>query len=1274
MASVSHVLLTKMDAMELHKRDVFGRTILHLLILCNRYDLLRQLLRNPESKGVIAAVDYENGWNILHYIFYHKRLQCFKVVLAHLNQNLTVLYDLLRIKDRAHQTPLQLLNNDFKDLMWVPQYINEKNEYHLAYRYPGGKPRNHIWWRRGGSDVYMLGSNVNNNLGVGDTSNRGTPTKLLHEHFRPYHRNSIRSILRKPRYRQVHLSKYHSVVLTDDGLYSCGVGSKGRLGHGSDNSNQYSFKQVEFFEGMTVRALAVSNYHTVAISGSTIYSWGLNQYSQLGGVAEDYDGTPREVFVGDLKRRKQPIIGTCVSKIHSMVYTKNSVYLWGLNIGQMGVSSGATTEHRVHDRTFKGDIQSVPKEFTLREDIRLVQTCETCTVVVTHDNDIHVYFQHQHVKLPRLSNRGLARFDVFQPSSLTRAPTIKKVCLKSHESIGLLLDSGDIMGFSLMGDVKNPRYQTWWRAYNDDMAAIDFDVSYDGSTVLCTKNGFAFVKSNTPNSRKGSVTESTLAIPVKNKFRKLDGINKVVRVCCDDNFTSFSFIKDDVDLLPLKLQQNDFALDMEYLSPLVETDLYRKQDQLLDVDHDTNCYVTDFFYPEVDGESDDEHQDRQVDDVLYDQHHSKFNPVLNKKPKRGTTQQKISEESTRRYIDLLKLNIQHAFTENHLNSDKEHDGVIRFADSDLVIGIHLAVMRQRLALCARIFSPKEAGEYFTEDGVEGTFDVDTNTLEFTTRVNFVSVLILLHYIYTGVLLPLWEDYPAGNHCPPDIREIKTDYERLSRTFKITDYTKLGGMLDGADTGSNGGDITIVLKDGQLLAHLSVLIARLAFFETVLSNRWDPTMKENISTDKWLNFDGVPQRQFMVVLRHLYGYADEELFDDYTSEIKALSDTDGFINLVLDLIELADELLLVQLKNLCQLAIKDLITIENVGVLLLHAEYLSCPKIFNNCCWSIYNNLEVLLFGNILSDIDFDILHKVEKQFRIYTGCADTTGMSDDAWFETRSNELVAQFTSDMARFNEHFVSDRKGCSSFEPLVDVKYAVRPERKPRKLSLSSRRPSSSKVGKELLELRKLSITNESAIDDGFVDVSRRRKSKTEPEPREEPKPVKVVGFNPSTRPPAKAVRKVSPPGPTLGASSTWASPAVAQPVLGQKLQQPAATKIKGPIVKLSQKERKKLASSAPSAPASAPIPTPSSTPNNPWLTSPSPRQTPSLADIMLQQSLKVEEAQFRDTPRQSLQEIQQEQEFARWWEEEAKRVQQEMEATKKRKPKKRRRPHT
>ena len=74
---------------------------------------------------------------------------------------------------------------------------------------------------------------------------------------------------------------------------------------------------------------------------------------------------------------------------------------------------------------------------------------------------------------------------------------------------------------------------------------------------------------------------ATLPIPLtKNKFKKIENVNNVVRVTCDPKFLSFGFMRDDIDLLPLELPQNDFSLTLRH---------YRQQLNIILTESKINC-------------------------------------------------------------------------------------------------------------------------------------------------------------------------------------------------------------------------------------------------------------------------------------------------------------------------------------------------------------------------------------------------------------------------------------------------------------------------------------------------------------------------------------------------------------------------------------------------------------------------------------------------------------------------------------------------------------
>ena len=109
---------------------------------------------------------------------------------------------------------------------------------------------------------------------------------------------------------------------------------------------------------------------------------------------------------------------------------------WGLNVGQMGISyTNGDIEVKVQERSVRGETQVNPKAIQLRDDIKCVSTSELCTCVVTTLNDVHVYYNYQHFKLPKIPMKGHGdkHFDYFKPRRITEAAVIKNSYPRSRK-------------------------------------------------------------------------------------------------------------------------------------------------------------------------------------------------------------------------------------------------------------------------------------------------------------------------------------------------------------------------------------------------------------------------------------------------------------------------------------------------------------------------------------------------------------------------------------------------------------------------------------------------------------------------------------------------------------------------------------------------------------------------------------------------------------------------------------------------------------------------
>ncbi|XP_051176119.1 probable E3 ubiquitin-protein ligase HERC4 isoform X2 [Leptopilina boulardi] len=118
--------------------------------------------------------------------------------------------------------------------------------------------------------IFGWGKNNFGQLGLNDTQGRNLPSQLR--------------TLRNSKVRYVSCGEEFSVFLTmDGGVFTCGAGMYGQLGHGS-YSNEILPRQVAELMGSVVTQVVCGRKHTLAFvsRGGRAYSWGLGGAGQLG--------------------------------------------------------------------------------------------------------------------------------------------------------------------------------------------------------------------------------------------------------------------------------------------------------------------------------------------------------------------------------------------------------------------------------------------------------------------------------------------------------------------------------------------------------------------------------------------------------------------------------------------------------------------------------------------------------------------------------------------------------------------------------------------------------------------------------------------------------------------------------------------------------------------------------------------------------------------------------------------------------------------------------
>uniref|UniRef100_A0A8C2I533 Inhibitor of Bruton agammaglobulinemia tyrosine kinase n=1 Tax=Cyprinus carpio TaxID=7962 RepID=A0A8C2I533_CYPCA len=223
------------------------------------------------------------------------------------------------------------------------------------------------------TEVYTWGSNTNFSLGHGNQESRQHPEIVdLFSRSRTY-------------VKQVVLCKFHSVFLTQKGqVYTCGHGQGGRLGHG-DEQTYLVPRMVEGLLSHHCSQIAAARDHTVVLTEEGyVYTFGLNTHHQLGLA-------PPPVTSKSLKGRS--VIGVAAGRFHTVLWTRDAVYTVGLNGGQLGYLLEPNGEKCV----------TVPRQVSALHHkdvtIAMVAASNGATVCVTEKGDVYLLADYQCKKL-----------------------------------------------------------------------------------------------------------------------------------------------------------------------------------------------------------------------------------------------------------------------------------------------------------------------------------------------------------------------------------------------------------------------------------------------------------------------------------------------------------------------------------------------------------------------------------------------------------------------------------------------------------------------------------------------------------------------------------------------------------------------------------------------------------------------------------------------------------------------------------------------------------
>ena len=365
-----------------------------------------------------------------------------------------------------------------------------------------------------------------------------------------------------------------AVLTTDPeaNLYMCGHGQGGRLGIG-DEQTRFNFVCIEggALAGKRIAAVALGQHHTLALSeNGEIFSWGNNKYGQLGyslpkSPTSDQDPvstTPTQIF-GILKR--EIVSGVAASRIHSVAHTGSSLYTFGKNEGQLGImdSDARSLDTQTTPRKVAASLFASP--------ISAVCAIDKATVCLLESHEVYVFANYGYAKVS-FPLEGFSNYFLAQSFRITNYDNTINRLVKltgGGDTICAMSSHGQVYTFTInqasddkaSASTTNPAKirraistpQRIWSPKKTPMNARDVGVDADGAIIISTEEGSVWKRTK----RKTSSTAATADYKPKDyKFSRMPGLTRVLAVRASA-YGAYAAIRRDCDVLKTQLVVED---------------------------------------------------------------------------------------------------------------------------------------------------------------------------------------------------------------------------------------------------------------------------------------------------------------------------------------------------------------------------------------------------------------------------------------------------------------------------------------------------------------------------------------------------------------------------------------------------------------------------------------------------------------------------------------------------------------------------------------------
>ncbi|MCJ1469554.1 hypothetical protein MMC07_008188 [Pseudocyphellaria aurata] len=1017
---------------DLNWKDANGVTLLHTIASCTNEtapQFAHALLQTPLLD--LYLQDTESGWTALHRALYSGNVTIARALMSRdgnfASDPISVgtannVLGLIKIKDREGNSPFDVYGASIASRnirqSWATALLPGTSEDEEHDMVAGVSSDDGVEGTRSreimpsvnlnGDEVFTFGSNKNFTLGFGDEDDRQYPERvflkrpdhLLHRFVDEYQTRSSESECSDPsrptpvrtssaipaliRHRpiiiqDVQLSKLHSAVLTTDpeaNLYICGFGPGGRIGIG-DETTRFHFVCIHG-GGLTnkkVNHVGLGQNHTVAVSShGEVFTWGNNSFGQLGYASpasklkedEPIQLLPRQVF-GPIKR--EIVIGAAASRVHSAIHTATALFTFGKNDGQLGLvdSDARSLAVQITPRKVAASLFS--------SSISTVSAIDKATVCLLENHDVWIFANYGYTKvsfpLEGPSNRFLkssysaTRYNhnenhickissggdtICAMSSMGDVYTVK-VSQKSHSDA---VTSSTTNPTKIRDALSSP--QRVWSTRKAHMAVKDVAVGQDGSIILCTDSGSVWRRVKRAKVKDANAPVTAEYKPKDYKFSRVGRLTRVAAVR-SSTFGAYAAVRRDCDVLKTQVEIDAKSLWKDFYRLLPFQALGAAEE-----DSDTEEPTLRFWTP---------------------------------------SQQLNSPASICRAV-LTASNLEEKVLKLLENSQafqqSTYDLRIKSSTSDVIIPVHEFVLSGRSDIMRLALVTFRQKYYFSiPEVVTIEYDGEGKTLVTFLGVDFITILNLVLYIYTDAVVDVWCHTKRSPRLASRYRQIRLE------TMKIAFYLELKALEQAArvmvppakilhqdmerairqpgyyDTG----DVEVELNGDSARVHSALMCERCPFFEGLFNGRaaglWLSSRREQAREPQEaikIDLKHVDSSVFELVLRHLYADTDDDLFQDVVAV-----DFDAFVDLILDVMSVANELMLDRLQQSCQKMLGSFVNTRNVCQLLNAVAPCSVTEFKDAALEYLCMNLEGMLENHLLDELDDDLMLELDEVVR-----------------------------------------------------------------------------------------------------------------------------------------------------------------------------------------------------------------------------------------------------------------------------------------------------